>query len=399
MVPHRAAAFPCLLAACVLVTACGASGPSQADVLHRDSAGVAIIESPASLALAPLPWSVDTQPQLTIGQLDGELAYQLHRLSGVAATPEGGMLVVNGDPAELRFYDSTGQFLRAAGRAGDGPGEFRFPLLVPFPGSDSIWIYDRVGRFSVFSVDGGFGRVHTLRVGFPVGVLPGGRVLTDENTARAGMDTPEGIMQSDVLYELVDPATGARDTVAEVSGQALYTIGGARPSFTQVPFDVATSAAVSANHFFLTEGEAPEIRVYNEEGALRAIWRLGVKRESVSRGAFTAVAESRLSFARTAADSMELRRRYGRMPVPPHRPSIQRLLVDRQGHLWAERFEIDPARPRQWFVLDPTGRALGVVETPARFVIEEVGEDYLLGRWPAGDAVERVERFGLRRAP
>lgn len=399
MVAIRAGATAGLLACGFLVIGCGGRETTRDRVAHRDSAGIAIVESPASLALAPLSWSVADHPEFTIGQLDGEPWQQLHRVAGIAGTGNGGLLIVNGDPVEIRFFDSAGRFLKAAGRAGDGPGEFRFPLLVPFPGGDSLWIYDRVGRFSVLGPEGEFGRVHAHRVGYPVGVLPGGRVLIDENSARAGLDTPEGIMQSDVVYELADPVSGVRDTVAELPGQALYVTGGARPSFTQVPFDVATSAAVSADHLFLTAGEAPEVRVYSGQGTLRAIWRLGLPRERVTRDAFTAVAESRLSAARSAADSAELRRRYGRMPIPAHRPTMQRLLVDRTGHLWAEQFAVDPSHPRRWFVFDPTGGALGLVETPARFVIEEIGADYVLGRWPAGDSVERVERFRLRRSP
>jgi len=399
MVLPRQTSLVSLLAALALIPGCGAGTAPQADVLRRDSAGVAIVESPAALALAPLPWVIDTAPQIALGVLDGEASYQLHRISGVAARPGGGILVMNGDPPELRFYDADGVSLHQAGRSGDGPGEFRFPLLVPALGDDSLRIFDRAGRLSVFDPEGGFIRSHPVRLGYPVGVLGGGRLLTDENTASVGMDTPEGTTQSDVRYELVDLSSGIRDTVALVTGQMLYVTSGARPSFTQVPFDVATSAAVAADRFYLTAGEAPEISMYDSAGGLRGIWRLALEREPVSRAAFDRVVESRLSFARTAADSLELRRRYGRMPVPALRPTIQRLLVDRLGHLWVERFRVDPTRPRQWFVLDPTGRALGMIETPARFLIEEIGPDYLLGWWPAGEDVERVGRFGLRRAP
>jgi len=51
-------------------------------------------------------------------------------------------------------------------------------------------------------------------------------------------------------------------------------------------------------------------------------------------------------------------------------------------------------QPR-WKIFDRDGVYLGVVETPPRFRICEVGSDYLLGRWRDDLDVEHVRMYQL----
>jgi hypothetical protein len=314
--------------------------------------------------------------------------------------PDGRTLVVNAGTQELRFFDPAGAFLHSVGRQGQGPGEFQYPLLIPALEYDTIHVFDRAGRVVVFDSDGRLVRTHNVRMAFPVGILTNGRVLTDRNTALAGFDSPEGIVQNDVIYELVDPVSGASDTIAQVAGQALFlgnTDG--RISFTQVPFDVPPNAATAGARFYVTPGEAAEVRVFDGAGVERERYRILLPAEPLSREAWDRIIVERVKGAPDQAGRAELERRYARMSPPAALPAIERILVDMAGHIWLERYSGDRTAPRQWFVLDATGRALGRVETPAGFVIEHIGRDFVLGRWPAGDDAERVGRYRLRRSP
>jgi hypothetical protein len=384
----------------VVATACVSESSSTGDVVVRDSAGITLVESSARLSHGAASWSIDSVPDITIGVAEGEPAHQLYRIAGVAALRDGRILVVNAGTQELRFFDAGGAFLHGTGRNGDGPGEFRFPLLIPAPGQDTLRIFDRAGRVSLFTDEGQFLRSHPLPLGYPVGVLANGNLLNDQNTASAGPDSPEGMVQNQVIYEVVDPVSTARDTIVQVIGQALFLgNAGGVISFTQVPFDVAPSAAVGRDRFYISDGESAEIRVFDHSGVQREVYRILLPAEPIPRAEFDRVVEERVGVARDQAQAAELRRRYARMPPPSSMPVIQRLLVDEPGNLWMERFHTDRSAPREWFILDPRGRALGRIETPPRFIIEHIGADFLLGWWPADADVERVSRYRLRRDP
>src|SRR5690606_29638949 len=62
----------------------------------------------------------------------------------------------------LRIFDETGRFIRQVGRAGDGPGEYRFPGPFGFIG-DTIWIAEgRTGRMTLFDSAGTLLATRTL---------------------------------------------------------------------------------------------------------------------------------------------------------------------------------------------------------------------------------------------
>ena len=46
-------------------------------------------------------------------------------------------------------------------------------------------------------------------------------------------------------------------------------------------------------------------------------------------------------------------------------------------------------------MFDPSGEILGVVETPERFTIHEIGRDFVLGHWTDDMDVEHVRLYGL----
>jgi len=303
----------------LLLTLAGCAADAAPDrVIRRDSAGVAIVESGAELARAPLPWSIDTVPAVDIGTVAGEEPYQLFRVSGATQLRDGRIVVVNGGTQELRFFDAEGRFLEAVGGRGDGPGEFQFPILVPAHSPDTLWIFDYAGRIALLDTRGALletiGPQGPIRE--PVGLLQG-RLLSAAGTARAGRDTPEGIMPNDITWELVDPRTGARDTLLQAGGIELFLSNdGNSIAFTPVPFSVAPGLAVAGDRLFMTPGTAPEVRVLDTSGTLQAIHRLLLPPEPVSAGAFDHAVQRVVDQAETEEAAVELRRRHERMSAP-----------------------------------------------------------------------------------
>src|SRR5688500_1203129 len=90
----------------------------------RDSAGVGIVMSTAPSWTGAQTLRVDAAPSLVIGTQAGT-EYELSQVRGTVRMSDGRIAVADGASQQLRFYDARGTFIKAASRAGSGPGEFR----------------------------------------------------------------------------------------------------------------------------------------------------------------------------------------------------------------------------------------------------------------------------------
>lgn len=403
---RRAAALWLLLAA---AAACGADeSRRQAEsgtVLQRDSAGIRIVETPGAAARSPIGWTVGAVPDLQLGSVTGDGPEQFHLIGGFAGgivgLPEGRLAVVDGGSGELRLFDSGGRFLRRAGGLGEGPGEFRTPMLVPYVSSDSLLIFDtRLRRFTLFSSDG---RAHRS---FPPEGLPPERVT---GAARGAADTgilmmtalgvvrmgEEGQQSDPVGVRWISLESGRDEIVAQFETLTFGTNElGDMPYILDVPFSTRPSAAMGPNGFFVVGGDGPEVREFDTDGRLTRVLRLSEAPRPVTRQEV----ESAIDFmASSFSVPSQARRVYEQMDFPDRWPSFQSLRVDRLGWVWAELYRPRYDETPHWMVFDPSGVARGTLELPGDLEVHDIGIDYVLGRSQDDLEVEYVRRYRLER--
>jgi hypothetical protein len=122
-------------------------------------------------------------------------------ISGVARLSSGELAVLDRAGPEIRFFSSDGKFLRAIGRAGDGPGEFRAPTWIGNCGHDTLHVFNLVQRrISVRNPDGEFARDYPV----PTSVLgiacnSDGKVVTLAMGGDAGMPSSTAPLDSSAL--------------------------------------------------------------------------------------------------------------------------------------------------------------------------------------------------------
>lgn len=101
-------------------------------------------------AATPPAWTISAEPVVSIGVAEGDPAVELHRATGAVRLADGTIVVANSGTAELRLFDSAGAYVRAVGRRGSGPGEFRGTLTVYSQGG-AVVVHDSGNdRYSVF---------------------------------------------------------------------------------------------------------------------------------------------------------------------------------------------------------------------------------------------------------
>ncbi len=76
-------------------------------------------------------------------------------------------------------------------------------------------------------------------------------------------------------------------------------------------------------------------------------------------------------------------------------PAYRSLVVDTEGNLWVEEYRRPGDDQPRWTVFNLDGEMLGLVETPPRFSIYQIGSDFVLGRWHDDLDVEHVQLYEL----
>ncbi|MDJ0836750.1 MAG: hypothetical protein QNK37_09545 [Acidobacteriota bacterium] len=82
--------------------------------------------------------------------------YEPVRRGEVALADDGSIFVLNHKGKKVLHYGPDGTLKRTLGTAGDGPGEFGFPLSLSLIG-DRLYVFDGAqGAFQIFKTDGSF---------------------------------------------------------------------------------------------------------------------------------------------------------------------------------------------------------------------------------------------------
>ena len=134
----------------VLAASCGRALAGPAVEMRVDTVGDTVVVRTVSGSV----WGADARmvQELSIGAIEGEDAYMLGDVKGLAVTRAGEILALDTQVPVLREYGPDGRHIRDIGRDGGGPGEYERPdggiaaladgrVLVRDPGTARINVY------------------------------------------------------------------------------------------------------------------------------------------------------------------------------------------------------------------------------------------------------------------
>lgn len=130
----RVAAVPFAIA----LTACDRTPPEKPGVVRSDSAGVKLIAS--SAPDTTLSWTFEKIDVLRDSLGEPWLFSRMLFRHSVLTDRAGRTYVITRDPSIVRF-GRDGKFERTVGRAGSGPGEYRFPIAIGSM-ADTLYVVD-----------------------------------------------------------------------------------------------------------------------------------------------------------------------------------------------------------------------------------------------------------------
>lgn len=407
-VPPGPTALRAVSAGCVaaLASACGGDGASV-DVAVRDSAGVTIVEHPSGAVEAAPRWGVAPEPELDVGTLDGEPAYQFSRIVDAVTLSDGTVVVAHDDPPELRFYDADGRHLRTAGGEGEGPGEFQtLGWLTRLPG-DTLLVHDwRLNRVSEFGPGGKF--VRSTRFGEDLGRVMGrlqdGTLVVEVIPVFGIGGAPEeGVHRRDSPLLAFGSGGTFRDTLAVRPGRQLYVDRrGGGYGVRTVPFSTGPYQAVASDVVYSAHGGAWEIGALGPDGDVRRIVRLDRERRPLTEADWSEAVESRTGDVDDPSARKQQEKTYAKMPRPDRHPALDAMEVDATGHLWVREAGAGDAsggdgEGDRWLVFSPEGRLRAVARTPSRFRPLEIGRERMVGRWVDELSVHHLRVYEVDR--
>jgi hypothetical protein len=379
----------------IAIVGCGPESVRQPASLVRDSAGIRIVENQAPVWTAADAWRIAAAPTARIGAAEGSAEQQLFRVRHPRRRSDGSIVLLNAGTDEVRTYTSEGRFIRAIGRAGSGPGEFRSPSSLWLGADDSMFVAD-FERISVFDSSGAFVRSHAFGLAFPEARLDDGSYL---RTAYAPGADPTRLGLSRPDYALVrSTADGTfMDTITRVAGAEFYrqSPDGRRIVNYRAPFGAQRILTSHRDRIYTGDGESWEVWILTAPGALEAILRRTGVARPVTDDAIRAFEADMLQRVRTEEQRTGLQQLFHEWSYPEIQPLYDRLLVDRSDNVWVRHFQMPGADSTVWTVFDASGTWLGETVLPGGLAVEEIGVDYVLGVRTDELGVESVELHTL----
>lgn len=373
----------------------------------------------AGLLLVPVV--VQAQPRaVTLGKANARAREVLSLVTSVRELKNGDLMVADPIERKLMVFGASLQSMRALGKEGGGPGEYRQPDGVwPMPGDSTMVVDLGNARLSIVSPAGVYARSMPMAsggAGGPVGVMfPGGIDAQGRIYFQPNAGGPGASLDSANVMRL-DPKGGAPQPVAKVklpdldrqeSGSENQRSVRIRP----IPLSASDGWAVAPN------GDVAVAR----SGTYRIDW---VSNGTARVGAPVAVTRARIGEAEkkewvqqqmlNGGISVQVEDNNGQRSMtfgrsrPQQEPSTEgykwpatkppfdaaSLRVDPTGRVWVRR--LGPANsPRLYDVFNAAGAHVGTVTFPSDRVLLGFGASSLYAAEVDADGQYVLERYAL----
>jgi hypothetical protein len=311
----------------------------------------------------------------------------------VRALPDGGILVsdVSGP---LRRFGSTGAFIGALGRRGQGPGEYGFVVDAQLASNGLVtWFDNTQMRMATVRLDGSAGPVTRVMPPFTMANL----FLVD--TQLVIFDVPAGAHLGDTVqgvYRTV-PVSGTPMVFARVRTPAVFVAGSEGMMPMRAPFQPYVIGHVgSGGDVAHTNGARYDVEMF-PRGA--PAWRLTVDApvRAVSQADRDSAEQQLLkAFKVTAVAGLPPNVRASFQRAGAVHPPLTALCVMRDGTVWTRPTPPAGASRARWDVFARDGKRVGQVLLPQTARVWDGARDWMLVSELDADEVATFVRYRVR---
>lgn len=404
--PRRASRTLVSMVSALLLSGCAGASDGAAATTVRDSSGVTIVQN--DLRQATAACSIDSAPRVSIGIEEGEEPYMLAHLGGAIRLSDGRIVLANCQTHEIRYFDSTGTWIRSSGRQGQGPGEFSEPFYIQPLRGDTIYVGDfRPFQYLVFDEKGDWVKSvkpDPMEFNSPrsMNILADGRLFNGrENT----FEKRENFAPRTMTMELYDAGGKLTDTVATLENGRYGKLDDDPQSMFIYPiFESFAQARARGDRIIVGHASKPELRVQRADAGLPLdrIIRWDVGPRSIASADIEAFKAAQI--AQNKNLSAELRPRFldplisQKRPVADSFPAFGQLMLSSDSAIWIREYpRPSDTTAHHWISFARDGSFRCRLDTPRFAEYLDWGRDYLLVADPdTASGVERVRLFTVR---
>jgi hypothetical protein len=356
-------------------------------------------------------WSVSSEPLITIGRLEGDPRYLFEQIAGARLLPDGRVVVADRGFGSVRVYGPDGSFQQEMGRPGQGPGEFEYISSISLFPPDTIVVYDSSRyRLVTYSPDGTLLSTRNIRGegGWPESFV--GRFENGDlglawivRTQREPMTFATDVMQ----FGRFSPEGLLRALLATATGMVRHEDG----IMGMMPFSPRLHSFLYRDSVYFTDGLG-DIAVAGGNGAVARTIEVPI--DPVDYGEARAQLAARMETADVDLrppvgflERLDLVQELNEAPEPESVPRVAEVLLDDEGRFWLKRYEpasdshvissFERRAGGEWWVLQPDGRVVAVIQLPDGFTPMDVRGERIVGVASDELDVERVLVFGTAR--
>ena len=408
-----------LLAPALLLLASGcASGDADASgAVTRDSAGVAIVEYPATAWADASEWQLSSEPLAVMGgDLDDAELDLSNSFLGLLLPDNRVVAASIAAPPQVFLFAADGSSRTPIGGAGEGPGEYMFVTGLTRLGSDTIAVYDLNGRKALLFTSDGEERGR-LQVPFSGDVTQPPQLIGRASDGTwvfrpfdqlnlPGDDAPEQYRKEATLAKWQEG--GERlDSMMTVQGplsirSALEMGGQSIPFGRPLAHGPNSSQAVSGDLLWSTPGDVFVLRAHDMTGKLVREVRVPMEARPVTeaeREAFRARQREGLERARSFGAPPQIIEselaKVEAMPFADTHAAIGQLTTDNVGRLWATTGLPVVDSVLAYGVFSSGGSCLGTITLPGGFVLGANEDRVVIRREDPETGLVRLEVWGL----
>jgi hypothetical protein len=348
-------------------------------------------------------WRLERSPSIEIGRAPIEL----HNVADAAFLQSGELAIADAGNNRIVVVSPRGQLVRAIGRAGQGPGEFRGLSRLSVIGDTLVGFDVLLSRTTAHLADG----THVNTRALPslnerpvflrdavtstqfVGVIP---VRSTAQTAGLRSDSIAIVLADSAARPLTMREWQYTYTVVQGSGSSTYG----------TPFLGETLVeAVGGRVVIVPRGSAVVEIVDPASGAMRRV-NLPIRRRPFDRAVVTAYRDTLLAqngrAASGAAASARIRQVFGnRFPIPGGSltPAVEQMTVVGRN-VWVQAASAEPGPTSTWYVVDPAaGRVIGRVDLPRAWSVLGGDARRVIVLVRGASNVEHVRVYTITNAP
>jgi len=331
----------------------------------------------------------------------------------MAVSRDGVIAVTQPLDNTIRFFSATGKPVGSVGRAGAGPGEFRYVGYLLWT-ADTLWVADRIlKRITLLSptqrvlgtvpllgsatYHGGNGSP-PLQFTYlsPQARYPGGGMLFSAiQWDRTRIEwLPRSVVQGEYPLLRVAPDGRVSQVIGFTPSDQHCEEGAITIPFCAEPLQ-AFAADGSRFAFATVQGSDAAAGKYR-------VVAIGSRGDTLINRTYpftgVPIAKSSLDSARArsikGAMTPAARTDAERMRIPTVYPPIRGLVVGRDGTVWVELHA--GSTERRWQVLAPDGRPIGVVAFPANVSLKVAQRDRVWGFVENEDGEQGIVSYAIR---